>query len=245
MGLRDLFRGKGKTSPQSRIDKLIRKVENRYGQSIERYSAMEQLLEIGSETALIGLLRRFNIAASKSIEDEEEKSWIFRKLSELKPEIVLPAIKRFCLAHENIAWPLRIVEDIASEEQEWDILHALLAQHPPGYERDPAKKMQLLTRVAEMNSPQVPDLLAPYLNDNDEGIRFFCVEKLLEIADPKSLQPLVERLIAPQEDSLRLRNAILDGIARLNWDVSAYHEQITASLGQAYAPAAGQILQKR
>ena len=242
MGLRDLFTGKNRQ--QSRIEKLIRKVENPYGQSADRFYAMEQLLQIGSEAALAGLLRRFNIAASKSIEDEEEKAWVFQKLSDLPPDVVLPAVKKFCLAHENIAWALRIIEDISNDEQEWDILNALLAQHPPGYERDPAKKLQLLTHVAEITDPRVSAIIAAYLNDNDEGTRFFCVETLFNIAELTAIKPLVERLTDPREDSIRLRAAILDGFVRLKWDVNDYHDRIIARLGPEYK-LVDQVIQKR
>ena len=240
MGISKFFSSSGRS--QARLDRLIRKVENRYAQSGDRYDAMQRLLKIGTPPAIVGLLRRFTIASSKSIEDEEEKGWIYRRLTGLEPALVLSAVKQHCLESELIesdgperyagwGWALRIVEDLADEQQEWDILDALLEKHPPGYERNPSKKIQLLTHISEIDNPRVPGILASYLKDSDHNVRFYCVEALIDIGDPSSIEPLVRQLANPEEDSLRLRTAILNGLARHKWDVSAYAEQIRPNLG--------------
>ncbi|HEY8375866.1 MAG TPA: HEAT repeat domain-containing protein [Nannocystis sp.] len=229
MGIRDFFSSAGRS--KSKLDKYIRTVTNQYAQSPDRYYAMEQLLEMGDIPAIVGLMRRFTINASKSIEDEEEKGWLYKRLIALPRDIVLPAAKEFCLSSDNIAWVLRVVEELASKEQEWDILDALLAAHPPGYERDPAAKLQLLTHLQDIDDPRVPEIFERYLDDPDEGVRYFAVEALLDFAEPRSLGPLVRRLGNPDEDSLRLRSRILTGLARLGWDVGAYRDVIVKNLG--------------
>ncbi len=229
MGFRDLFSSAGRS--KSRLSKLIRKVEGRFIQSPDRYHAMEQLIDMGTQPALVGVMRRFTMAASKSIEDEEEKGWLYRRLSGLPPEAILPAAKQFCLAHNNIAWVLRIVEEMATDEQEWELLDAILEHHPPVYERDPAKKLQLLTHLQDIDDPQVAGLIARYLVDPDEGVRFRAVEGVIDIADKTTLEPLIEALKNPEEDSLRIRNRILSGLASLGWDVSAYKDVIRENLG--------------
>ncbi|MEZ4379729.1 MAG: HEAT repeat domain-containing protein [Nannocystaceae bacterium] len=233
MGLRDLFSSAGRS--KSKLDKLIRKVENKYAQSPDRYAAMETLLEMGTIPALIGVMRRFTVAASKSIEDEEEKGWLYRRLSGLPAEFVLPAAKEFCVNHDNIAWVLRIVEDLADDAQEWEIIDAILERHPPVYERDPSKKLQLLTHVQEIDDPQVPGIIARYLEDPDEGVRYRAVEALIDIGDEGVKDALARRLGNPDEDSLRLRNRILAGFAALGWDLSAHADAIKPNLGMDFA----------
>ena len=152
MGLKDLFSSSARS--KSRLDKHIKTVTNPYTQSADRYHAMEQMLADGSEAALVGIFRRFTIVSTKSIEDEEEKGWAYRQLSGLG-EKVLPAARAFCLEHDNVAWVLRIIEDVADEAQEWELLDALLERHPPGYERDPKKKLQVLTHLADIDDPRV------------------------------------------------------------------------------------------
>lgn len=242
MGLKDLFSSTGRQ--KSRLDKAVKTATNPYTQSVERYAAMEQLLADGSEDSLVGLMRRFTVVSTKSIEDEEEKGWVYRQLSGLGPK-VLPATKRFCLEHENIAWALRIIEDVADEAQEWDMLDALLERHPPGYERDPSKKIQLLTHVAEIEDPSVAEILGRYLEDTDEGVRFFCAEQLLDIGnEAKSKEQLVARLLDDKEDSLRLRTKILDGLADHGWDVSSWTKELGTRLGNEHALSGGKVVRR-
>jgi hypothetical protein len=239
VGIKDFFSSSGRA--KSRLDKLIKTTTNKYTQSAERYHAMEQLLADASQEALVGLMRRFTITSSKSIEDEEEKGWAYRRLGDLG-EKVLPACKEFCLRHENIAWALRIVEDVANAEQEWDLVNALLEQHPPEYERDPSKKLQMLTHLSEIDDPEVPKILATYLNDPDEGVRFFVAEQLIDIAEPDSREPLIARLCHPKEDSLRLRARILKGLADLEWDVSDHKDDVAANLDSEHMLKDGKVV---
>lgn len=239
MGLRDLFSGSGRA--KSRVDKLIKAAVNKYSQSAERYSAMEDLLKDGSDEALVGLMRRFTVVSSKSIEDEEEKGWAYRQLSSLGDKS-LPAVKLFCLEHDSIAWALRIIEDVADEKQEWEILDVLLAQHPPGYERDPSKKIQLLTHVAEIEDGAVPKILAGYLADPDEGVRFFAAEQLIDFEDETTKEALVARLLEEGEDSLRLRTKIVEGIAKLGWDVAEWSTVLATQVGEEHTLQKGRIV---
>jgi len=242
VGLKDLFSSSARS--KTRLDKLVKTVTNPYTQSADRYHAMEQLLADGSEPALIGIFKRFTIVSAKSIEDEEEKGWAYRSLSGLGTK-VLPAARAFCLEHDNVAWALRIIEDVADEAQEWEILDALLERHPPGYERDPKKKLQILTHLADIDDPKVAQALAGYLEDSDEGVRYFAVEQLLDIGDEaSSKQALVDRLCNDQEDSVRLRTKLLDGLAELGWDVSADAERLRPRLGNEHDLRNGKVVKR-
>ncbi len=240
MGLKDLFGG---GSAKSKIDKYVKVITNPYTQSVDRYAAMEKLLADKSDEALVGLMKRFTVVATKSIEDEEEKGWVYRQLSGLGAK-VLPALKQFCLESENVAWALRILEDVASEAQEWEVLDAMLERHPPEYARDPKTKLQILTHVAEIDDPHVVDTLIKYVDDPDEGVRFFAVEQLVDIAEERAKGPLVARLGNPQEDSIRLRTRVLDGLATLGWDISEHLAVVTANLGNEHAVAKGKVVRR-
>lgn len=237
----DFFSSEGRA--KSRLERQIKTATNPYTQSPDRYAAMESLLKDGSEDAWVGLFKRFTIVASKSIEDEEEKGWVYRKLSGLG-KAVMPAAKRFCLESDNVAWALRIIEDVASEEEEWDLLDALLAQHPPGYERDPTKKQQILTHLADIDDPKVAEVLATYLADPDEGIRFFVVEQLTDIGDERSAESFITRLTSGEEDSLRIRTRILDALADHGWGVAEHTDALGKHLGRDHAISQGKIVRR-
>jgi HEAT repeats len=241
VGLKDLFSSPGRA--KSRLDKHIKVITNPYTQSADRYHAMQQLLEDESVEALVGLMKRFTVVSTKSIEDEEEKGWAYRELSELGAK-VLPALRQFCIESDNVAWALRILEDVANGPQEWDVLDAMLEQHPPDYARDPKTKLQVLTHLAEIDDPRVVGILQRYLADPDEGVRFYCVEQLIDIGDEATKDALLERLGNPEEDSVRLRTRILDGLATLGWDVSAHQKVVIEHLGNEHALQKGKLVRR-
>ena len=249
MAIKDLFSSEGRS--KKRLEKLIRTVTSPYQQSAERYIAMEKLLEDGSPEAIAGLFERFTITSTKSIEDEEEKGWAYRKLSALGTR-VLPGAKQFCLSEmpslggrqHNIAWALRVVEDVAEAEQEWDIIGALLERHPPEYSREVSTKIQMLTHLADIDADPVVGILCRYLEDPDENVRFFVIEALVDIGDEEALEPLVKRFLNPDEDSVRLRTKILDGLADLKWDISAWTDEISRQLGQEHVIQGGKVLRR-
>jgi hypothetical protein len=250
VGLRDLFsRGGGGSRPKDKLDKLVKVATNPYTQSPERYNAMQQLMNIAADDdekmvrAYVGVLKRFTISSTKSIEDEEEKGWAYRRLSAIgKP--LLPALQEFCLEAENVAWALRILEDVANEEEEWALLDKLLERHPPGYERDPAKKIQVLTHVQEIDDPEVPKIMARYLGDDDETVRYFAVEALIDIGDETSKSELIGRLTDEKEDSIRLRARVLDGLATLGWDISDVLEDVAANIGKEHEIRGGKVVRR-
>ena len=109
----------------------------------------------------------------------------------------------------------------------------MLARHEPGYERDPTKKIQLLTHLAGLKHVRVPPLVAPYLDDMDEGVRYASVEALLKQADEGVARaPLLSQLA--KEDSLRLRIRIADGFSDLGWSVADRRADIEKMLPDAY-----------
>lgn len=254
MGLKDMLFGSGR---KTKVERLTKRVTNQYAQSPDRYGAMEELFKLAgqywdkaeklpegsaereelirkSDDAYVALLKRFTMNASKSIDDEEEKGWLYNRLSIVgKP--LLPALERFCCEAEGIAWALRIIEDVANEAEEWQILDAIIAKHPPEYERDTGAKLQMLTHLKEIDDPKVREHLITYLSDPDEGVRFFCIEALIENAEEEAKAALLDQLDKGAEESVRLRTRILDGLSDLGWDVSEFADIIRRTLDDEHA----------
>ncbi|MEE9383663.1 MAG: HEAT repeat domain-containing protein [Nannocystaceae bacterium] len=241
MGFKDFFSSAGRG--KARLARNTKTVINGFAQSADRYAAMEQLLEDGSKEAHTAVLRRFTVTSSKTIEDEEEKGWVYRRTIALEKGI-LPALKQFCATQSNLAWALRIVEDVANETEEWAILDAILAAHPPGYERDSQTKLQVLTHLQEIDDEKVVGIVSGYLDDEDETVRFHAVEALLDIGDEHCQRPLLDRFVHEKEDSLRLRNRVLDGMVDHGWSVKGRREEIAKHIGKAHAIKKGRIVRR-
>jgi hypothetical protein len=219
MGILDLFSKQGRKA-RARASNIKGAVA-KFAQSADRFKALQALRDDGSEEALYGLLRRFGMMYDKTIEDEQEKDWVFDVLVE-KGVAILPSLKKYLLAADSISWPLRLLDKIADREVELAMLEEILARHEPGYERDPTKKIQLLNHLAALKDKRVPPLVTPYLADMDEGVRYAAVEALVRQGDEAAAAaPLVDQLTRAEEESLRIRLQIAEGFAELGWKIPA------------------------
>ena len=232
MGLLDLF-SKDKRGERAR-SKNIARAANKHSQSMDRLKALESLASDGSDEALYGLLRRFGWQYHKTIEDEQEKDWVFEVLVE-KGKAVLPAVRRYLISADSISWPLRLLDKVADDDEEMAALEAVLARHEPGYERDPTKKIQLLNHLGQLKHPRAPALVAPYLADMDEGVRFAAVEALMRHKrEELARDPLLELFTSDAEESLRIRLRICEGFTDTGWLVHGHRGGVEKKLPDSY-----------
>jgi len=221
MGVLDFFSKDGRDE-RARQKNAARAI-NKYAQSPDRMKAMQGLRDDGSDDALYALMKRFGMKYDKTIEDEQEKEWVFDALVEKGPSI-LPQVVRYLRAAESISWPLRLLDKVATKEYELEVVTQILGEHEPGYERDPTKKIQLLNHVAGLKLPGAAQLCAPYLVDMDEGVRYAAAEALVRLGDEEAArEPLIERFVSEAEESLRLRLQIAEGFAEYGWLVAKPH----------------------
>jgi HEAT repeat protein len=232
MGVFDMFSKEGR---QSRArERNIKSAVDKYKQSPDRLKALQSLRDDGSSEALYGLMRRFGMMYDKTIEDEQEKEWVFEVLVEKGPT-VLPSLKKYLLSAESISWPLRLLDKVATKEEELEVIQEVLARHEPGYERDPTKKIQLLNHLAAFKDARVPPLLVPYLGDMDEGVRYAAVEALIRQGNEEvAREPLLQQLISDTEESLRIRIQIADGFADLGWRVHGHRDAAEKRLPEQF-----------
>jgi HEAT repeat protein len=232
MGLLDLF-SKDKRDERAR-DKNVARAANKHSQSIDRMKALESLANDGSDEALYGLLRRFGWQFHKTIEDEQEKDWVFEVL-ESKGKDILPALRRYLLSADSISWGLRLLDKVADREQEIAALEQVLAKHEPGYERDPTKKIQLLSHLGHLKHDKAAGLVAPYLKDMDEGVRFAAAEALLHLKrEDIARDPLLELFTSDAEESLRIRLRICEGFTDTGWLVHGHRGGVEKKLPDSY-----------
>jgi hypothetical protein len=233
MGLFDIF-SKEKREARARAGNIQRTI-NKYSQSGDRYKAMEALATEGSDEALYGLMRRFGMVYDKSIDDEQEKEWVFETLVS-KGESALPAVKRYLAAADSVSWPLRVLQKVAPDKDtEADSVAEVLLRHEPGYERDPTKKIQLIRHLGLMKHKKSPEIVVPYLGDMDEGVRFVTVEALLALkAEEVGREKLLELFVSDSEESLRLRIRIAEGFADLGWLVQGHRAAVEKKLPDGF-----------
>lgn len=217
MGFLDMFGG-GK----GRLAKHIARAKNKDAQSADRFSSLETLRDDGSPEAVEGLLSRFTMRYDKSIEDEQEKQFVFDELVKMGGKI-LPSLQKHLRNAESISWGLKVLQEVSSPDEAWPILADLCERNDNSYARDPSKKIQLLVYLGEHSDPRAAKALVPYLTDMDEGVRFVTVEALLRHKDAETArEPLLQLLTNEKEESRRIKKRIIDGFADLGWDVKGF-----------------------
>jgi hypothetical protein len=232
MGLMDLF-SKDKRGERAR-SKNIERAVNKYAQSIDRLKALEALAADGSTEALYGMLKRFALMYDKTIEDEQEKEWVFETLV-AKGKSALPAVRKYLLSADSISWPLRVLDKIATQDEEIAAIEEVIARHEPGYERDPSKKVQMLNHLGHLKHEKAPALVAPYLKDMDETVRYAAAEAALSLKNEAVVRdPLLEQFVSDTEESLRIRLRICEGFAELGWLVHGHRGGVEKKLPDQY-----------
>jgi hypothetical protein len=239
MGVMDLFSKDGRE--QRAREKNIKSATNKFAQSPDRMKALQSLRDDGSPDAFYGMLRRFGMMYDKSIEDEQEKEWVFDTLV-VKGGVVLGPLKKYLQTADSISWPLRLLEKVvATKEEQIDVIAEVLARHEPGYERDPTKKIQLINHLGGLKQERVAPLCVPYLEDMDEGVRYAAAETLLRQGDESTARlPLLDHFVSSGEDSLRIRILMAEGFVERGWTVTEKRAEVQKLLPDAYqidAPA--------
>jgi hypothetical protein len=229
MGLLDIF------SKERTRERNAGRALNKYAQSPDRMKALQSLAGDGSPEALYAMLRRFGMLYDKTIDDEQEKEWVFETLV-AKGGVVLEPLKKYLLSADSISWPLRLLDKIvATKDEVVDVIAYVMARHEPGYERDPTKKIQLLNHLAGIKSARVAALVAPYLADMDEGVRYAAAEALLSQGDEAAASaPLLDVFTSDAEESKRLRIRIADGFAQLGWTVGDRRAAVEKHLPETF-----------
>lgn len=228
MGLTDLFSKEARRA--SNLKRTIARASDKHAQSGDRFAALETLRTDGSPEAILGMLRRFSLTYDKSIEDEQEKEWVYQALSELGGK-VLPELRRYMRESETLGWALKLLEQIAHGDSLRTTLRELCAQNDNSYVRDPGKKMQLVHFMGDHKDPDIAALLVPYLEDIDEGVRFKAVEALLAQGHSDAvLGPIVKLLLSKTEESRRIKVRIVEGLAEAGWPITERVSEVDGAL---------------
>ena len=102
------------------------------------------------------------------------------------------------------------------------------------YERDPQRKVQTLATLEERSRPQIAAVVTRFLEDSNETVRFHAVGALLAQAEAAEQRAAAAGVLLA-EQSVRVRNRILDGFAAAGWDVGDKAAEIKSRLPPGYS----------
>jgi len=232
MGLFDLLSKEGRA--KSARTRHIARVSSKYAQSADRFASMEALRKDGSEEALVGLLRRFSFKYDKSIEDEQEKNWVVQTMV-AKGEAAIGAVRRYAATADSLSGAVLIFEDIVPGDKLLEIIDELLVREEPGYPRDPGRKIELMTFLADWKVKPASELaprILPYVKDFDQNVRFQAIAALGHQPDEASSRlPLLDAIVRPEEEAKRIKTQAAEILAKQGWKVTEKKAELEALLG--------------
>lgn len=233
------FLGKKKTESTPRkvsdreLARLERLVSNKMSQNYDRQEAIEELGKMATAESAAVLLKRFTWHMDPSITDQEEKEAAMRGIV-AAGEGALEAIREFCRRAESLTWPLKVLRAIVPEGRYAEELLNLLDQFDTDYMRNPEPKVQLIAALEEFPSDDVRVAVEPFLQDMSEPVRFTAVTTLFAVNDRSSVATLVATL--EQEESLRVKNRIAQGLVDRAWEIpSELSQACRQALPQEFA----------
>lgn len=207
---------------RSKLQKTIQRASDKHAQSADRWKSLENLRDDGSAEAIAGLLRRFSFNYDKTIEDEQEKEWVYQALCELGAKVV-PELRKYMRESETLAWSLKILEHVSSGDSFRDTMRMLCEWNDNSYVRDPSKKIQLVHFMGEHRDAALVPFIVSYLEDVDEGVRYKAVEALFGQGQrDAAIGPLIKALGNASEESRRLKIAILEGLGAAGWPLGEH-----------------------
>ncbi len=240
----------GLFSKEKALKKTIEKATNKLAQQPDRWGALEKLKDDGTEGALLGLCRRFSITSMKGVEDEAEKLWVVDTLVG-KGEAALAPLVHYMKTAEQLAFPLRVLERIASRDKVLEVADQLFASEPPGYVRMPERRIDLLRWFSEWKPATDDEVVArftPHVTDFDENVRFVAIDGMATRDPAKIAPPLIAALLRPEEESGRIKRTIVEVLekcqAPLGADAPRVAAVLTSPLGDSFKVDGG-VVKKR
>ncbi len=218
MGIFDFLKGsKGKDEKKSGpAAKWVDRAGDKRAQAYDRMEAIAALADIGSSEAAEALLRRFTFTVDPQITDQEEKDIAFRGVLKAGTEAI-EAIRAFAKKAESLAWPMRLMKELLSQDEYEVELLSWLERWDTEYAKFIDPKFQLLATLEEHHGPAVVAAVTRFLDDVNETARFHTVGTMLAQRDEGCYESLLKHL--PSEESVRIRDRIAEGLAAAGWTI--------------------------
>ncbi len=201
------------------FDRLVTKVVSKNMQHEDRMFAIQSLCDMDTDESLRAVFRRWDLKADKEREDRAEKEFLADVLAE-KGSRVLPFISEHLDRSANVTWPLQVMRRVAETETVVGEIIRVLHKEGAGVSFHSVKKVHLLQLIAEFDDDRITDAVIPFLDDYDESVRFAAANTLGAKGDDRSGPALLARLVLPEEESNRVKSALLGSLADRSWSVA-------------------------
>jgi hypothetical protein len=219
---------------QSRLERDIRSANNKFKPKDYRQISLQNVIQAarnGDQTAIAGLLKRFTVVAEPSMEDEKEKEWVFDALVEIGRD-ALPEIRRSMRSLESLTWIHRTLKSIVADDEYKEELLEIISDFDTEYEKNPDRKLQTIMALADINDAKVAEALVRFLEDVDETVRYQTAIALTRQEQDLVREPLLKTMC--EDESIRVRNEVVEAFSRLEWQTTGYRKKVDAILPKGF-----------
>jgi hypothetical protein len=201
--------------PSSALQKHAARVADRRALAADRWESLQVLVKQDSEESTRALLARFTFHSDPSITDQEEKETAFKAIM-ARGEKAVPPIKEFIAKSESLSWPLKMLGNLVSPEDVLAILLEQLVKMDTEYERDPQRKLQILSELENRHGAGVVAAAIPFFSDVNETARFHAIGAAFAQDNAEDAKAALFQLLA-REESVRVRMRALEGCSQRGW----------------------------
>ena len=232
MGFRNFFSSEGKE--QRAVQRAGKKLMNKYQQTQERKRAIDVLAGIGSEEAIVVLLKRYQYRTESTIVDEDEKETVFNVCVNLG-ERAVPGLEQYIATETGIYWPVKALRKIVGDERAAEHLLSTIDAMEDTFGVNRGRLEELvdnLRPLAELDS--VFEVLVDMLKHEDEEIVIRAVDGLSVCKDDPEVVAEIVPLLLNEDQSHRVRTIILELMIEQSWNVKRYKKQLTDHIPNNY-----------
>jgi len=233
MGLLDIFSAESRK--QKAFDKMRAKLVSKNMQHDDRMWCIQQLAELDTPDATRALFRRWDLNSDKGREDLVEKEYLAEILAG-KGRSMLPYLQEHNDRSINITWPIQVMRRVVDPEQVVEeLLRVLQKELDRVASFRPEKKLRSLQLLADYpEDPRVTEAGLACLSDFDSDVRFEAAQLLGLAGTEAAREPLLAQICSEDEDSERVRQALLQALYDRSFSVVDRREDLVPLLGEAW-----------
>jgi len=213
---------------------MVSKLVSRNYQHEDRMFVIEQLGNLDTPEATAALFRRWDMVSDKKREDVAEKEFLTEVLVG-KGEAMLPFLRDHNDHSINITWPIQVLKRVVGPEGVVaELIRVLQTEQARLASFKPEKKLRVFELLGDyIDDPAVAGAILPSLSDFDADVRYETARLLGRIGDEAARDPLIDRLADPEEDSMRVKLAVLEALHLGGWKVVDRKEEL-GDLGEKW-----------
>ena len=221
MGLFEKFSNYKESRRQSRLAKASKSACNPKAIKEDRMGSLQFLASLEDcNEAVPALLPRFDFSLEHGIVDTREKEVAMEGILSFEKS-ALPFLSDWIKTSGKIAWPIKIVKKIGSDEEVVDILKQAVVFGDVSFDQEATdKNYDILCYLRDYKIGDFAKKLVPFLSDPNERVRFACAEVLVEQGSDEFVGELEPFIADSSSENIRIHQVVVKAFSDNQWKIN-------------------------